>query len=379
MDIDILINQVDEHNQGSIVAVNKFKPKKVIYIRSKEEEEAIKSLKSYYQNYMPNIIFREEIIEEGKIQDIIKLINKNMDKNVLINLTGGKRINSLILLKVCNDKGLDSIYVDIKEKNLYRIGKDTDIIHEEFEDLEIEDIVKASGGEILEDSTGLCKKEDLVYLTKQIYKNLPVWHKHKQKLYNTNIFVHDYNNSNIVTVKIEKLSNEEMKLLEKILSKLEELKGIEYKKLNNNEIEVVFLNNYLKGFIFKSGTWLELATNIMINELKEIDEVKSGLMFLWNNNVKVVRNEVDVVAIKDCIPICISCKDSSKYNEVALNELDVYANQIGGKKIYKILVATKEPIKTSVRERAKEMGISLVIFDGDENRFKMQIQSILKK
>lgn len=379
MDIDILINQVDEHNQGSIVAVNKFKPKKVIYIRSKEEEEAIKSLKSYYQNYMPNIIFREEIIEEGKIQDIIKLINKNMDKNILINLTGGKRINSLILLKICNDKGLDSIYVDIKEKNLYRIGKDTDIIHEEFEDLEIEDIVKASGGEILEDSTGLCKKEDLVYLTKQIYKNLPIWHKHKQKLYNTSIFVHDYNNSNIVTVKIEKLSNEEVKLLEKILSKLEELKGIEYKKLNNNEIEVVFLNNYLKGFIFKSGTWLELATNIMINELKEIDEVKSGLMFLWNNNVKVVRNEVDVVAIKDCIPICISCKDSSKYNEVALNELDVYANQIGGKKIYKILVATKEPIKTSVRERAKEMGISLVIFDGDENRFKMQIQSILKK
>ena len=143
---------------------------------------------------------------------------------------------------------------------------------------------------------------------------------------------------------------------------------------NNDKIKVNFLNDYIKGFIFKSGTWLEIATNKLINNIKEIDEAKNGVMFLWNNGNKTVRNEVDVVAVKDSVPIFISCKDSDKYNEMALNELNVYANKIGGENSYKILVATKEPIKSPVRTRAKEMGIHLIIFDGNEEKFIKKIR-----
>ncbi|ETJ28948.1 hypothetical protein Q604_UNBC16505G0001, partial [human gut metagenome] len=32
-----------------------------------------------------------------------------------------------------------------------------------------------------------------------------------------------------------------------------------------------------------------------------------------------VRNELDVLAVKDSVFICISCKDSEKYDEDALN------------------------------------------------------------
>ena len=148
--------------------------------------------------------------------------------------------------------------------------------------------------------------------------------------------------------------------------------------LKDNKIVVNFNNEYIKAFIFKSGTWLEIATNTLIRKIKEIDESKNGLVFLWNDENKSVRNEVDVVAVKDSIPICISCKDSDKYNEVALNELNVYGEKIGGKNAIKILVATKEPIKQTVRTRAKEMGIKLVIFDGDENKFIKTISEIIK-
>ena len=102
-------------------------------------------------------------------------------------------------------------------------------------------------------------------------------------------------------------------------------------------------------------------------------------MFLWNEKNNSVRNEVDVVAVKDSVPIFISCKDSDKYNEMALNELNVYANKIGGPNAYKILVATKEPLKLPVRTRAKEMGIHLIIFDGDENKFIKEFKNIIKK
>lgn len=377
--MDVLINQLDKHNQGSILAVKKFEPKEVIYIRGKDEKSEMELLKRYYANNMPSISFREIVIEEGDFEKLEMLLNENIDRNILVNLTGGKRINSLILLKICNDKNIENIYVDIKEKRLYKIGNDVKNISEEFEDLEIVDIIEASGGEVVEDSNKLCEKEDLVYLTKKIYKHLNLWHKYKQKLYDSNIFVHDCTNSKVVTIKLDILDKEERNFLNNILKELKDMGGIDYRKKNEKEIEVKFNNDYLKGFIFKSGTWLEMATNMMVNEISDIDEVKSGFIFLWNDKVKVVRNEVDVVAMKDSVAICISCKDSDKYNEVALNELNVYSSQIGGEKTYKILVATKEPIKASVKERAKEMGISIVVFDGDENKFKNQIKAIIKK
>ena len=101
-------------------------------------------------------------------------------------------------------------------------------------------------------------------------------------------------------------------------------------------------------------------------------------MFLWNDKSKIVKNELDVIAMKDCIPICISCKDSDKYNEDTLNELAIYSEKIGGENVFKILVATKEPIKNAVKVRAKEMGINIIVFDGDENKFKKNIINIIK-
>lgn len=379
MNVDILINQLDEHNQANILATKKFNPKEVLFIYDKNNETLMDSVKKYYENYIPNVKFNKIIINEGEIDKLIKVINENKNRNILVNLTGGSRINSLALLNISKDNLLNSIYVDIKNKSLYTFEKDIKVIKEEYEDMQLDNLIKASGGELLNDASNLCDKDDLIYLTKRIYENLELWHKYKQKLYDSSIFTHDYQDTKRVTIKTELLSEEEKGILSKILSKLNEINGIDYSNDSNNEIHVNFKNEYLKSFIFKSGTWLEVATNIMISQIKEIDEVKSGVMFLWNDKSKIVRNEVDVVAVKDSIPICISCKDSDKYNEDALNELDVYSNQIGGEKVYKILVATKEPVKAAVKERAKEMGINLIIFNGNEEKFISEIKNIIIK
>lgn len=378
MKVDILINQLDEHNEGNILATKKFNAKEVIFLREKSDDKLIKPIKNYYDSYMPNIKFSESIVNEGDINSLSKIINDNKEKNILVNLTGGKRINSLILLNLCNENNVKSIYVDVKSKNLYTMYNKIKILKEEFGDLEIVDIIEASGGSIIDDSTELCKKEDLKYLTKQIYNNLPLWHKYKQKLYDVNIFSHDYKDSRRIVINTESLEDKEKEILENIIKKLVEMGGIVRNYINKSEQEILFLKSYLKGFLFKSGTWLELATNILVKEIKEIDQVKNGVIFLWNDDIKGVKNEVDVVAIKDSVPICISCKDSDKYNENALNELNVYSTKIGGKKAHKILVATKEPIKSAVNERAKEMGISIVIFNGNEEEFKNKIKEIIK-
>ena len=259
------------------------------------------------------------------------------------------------MLDLCIKEKLTALYINIKKQIMYEFKENIVIYEKTFEDLEIDDIVKASGGKIVEDSSELCNKKDLIYFAEKISNNLELWHKYKQQLYESSIFQHDSNEPQKIYIHTQALENEEINLLDKILSKFKEMNEISYRK-ENDKITVNFNNDYLKAFIFKSGTWLEIETNKLVNKVDEIDESKNGVMFLWNEKNNSVRNEVDVVAVKDSVPIFISCKDSDKYNEMALNELNVYANKIGGPNAYKILVATKEPLKLPVRTRAKEMG-----------------------
>ena len=379
MDIEILINQIDDHNECNIIATKKFNPKCVIFIYKEENKNLLDSLIKYYNNYIPNIKVIDYMIKEGDYLALNKVINENKNKKIVVNLSGGSRINSLQLLNICKVNDIQSVYIDIKNKSLYTFDEEVNIVNEEFEELELERLVKASGGEVIVNTSDLSDKEDLIVLTRAIYKNLDLWHEYKQRLYDSNVFLHDRDNPKIIRIKSSLLNKKEFDILYSILSKLKSMGGIEYNKENNDIIKVIFKNEYLKSFIFKSGTWLEVATKNIIEEIKEIDEVKSGVMFLWNDKSKKVKNEVDVIAVRDSIPICISCKDSDKYNEDALNELDVYSKQLGGENAYKILVATKEPIKLAVKDRAKEMGIGLIIFDGDEEKLKNNIRDFIKK
>ena len=378
MSIDILINQLDSHNEANIIITQKFNPKKVIYLYKKEEKELMESINKYYKKNFSNIILENIYINEGDTDKLLKICTQDMSVDTLINLTGGSRINSLILFNISKENLIKSIYLDVINKKIFIFNKKIEINIIEFDDLNLEKIIKSTGGDVLQDSTDFSNKKDLIILSQYIYKNLEIWHAYKQRLYDSTVFKHDYNRNDIVVINTIDLDNKEVNLLNKILFKIKEMNGIDYIKEKDNEIKVIFKNNYLKSFIFKSGTWLEIVTKNLIDEIKDIDEVRSGVMFLWNDKSKIVRNEVDVIAMKDCIPICVSCKDSDKYNEDTLNELDVYSEKIGGKNTFKILVATKEPIKNAVKIRAKEMGINIIIFDGNEDKFKDSIKNIIK-
>lgn len=376
--IDILISQVDEHNESNILATKELNPEIIYFIKDKSCNNKADTLKKYYERNFKNIKLNFFDIKEGDNTALEKLIKNIENKNIIVNLTGGKRINSLILLNLCLKNNLKSLYIDIKEKILYEFKDNAiSILNKAFEDLEIDDIVKASGGMIVEDASQLCNKKDLIFFSEQMSKNISLWHEHKQKLYDSSIFEHDSYNQQRIYIHTNNLSKEENKLLNLILDNLVKMKEITLRN-TTDKITIDFLNNYLKAFIFKSGTWLEIETNKLINKIDEIDESKNGVMFLWNDSNEIVRNEVDVVAVKDSVPIFISCKDSDKYNEMALNELNVYAEKFGGDNSYKILVATKAPIKSPVKIRAKEMGINIIIFDGNEEKFLKTIKSIIK-
>ena len=119
MKIDLLINQIDNHNEANILATKKYMPREVILIYRKEDKEKLKSFIEYYKNNFNEVTLKDINIEEGNIEVLEELIRNNEDKEILVNLTGGSRINSLLLLNIIKELDIKSVYLDIKNRYIY--------------------------------------------------------------------------------------------------------------------------------------------------------------------------------------------------------------------------------------------------------------------
>lgn len=379
MNYDFIITILDEHNESSILLAEKLKPKEIIYLYKKDEElKVLNSLRQFYLNKFPNCNFSDEKLGKDTISSIEEIIKRMKSKNTAICLNQGNKKDILIMYTIALKHNIDGFFLDIPKEELLKLNLESVQCEKcNFVDLDVEDIIDSIGASIVVDSTEISEINIVETMTNYIASNLDLWKKYKIRLSDNSVFIHDESNPRSIKIDKELLSREEVMLLDKILNFLEENGQIKVKELEQC-LKVTFQNEFIKGFIFKSGTWLEVLTKNIIEEIKSIDDIKSGLLFLWNDKESRVKNELDVVAIKDSVLICVSCKDSKKYDEVALNELNVYSEQLGGENVIKILVATHPPIKSSISKRAKEMGINLVVFDGNKKSFKEELEKIIK-
>ncbi|CAM3878017.1 Card1-like endonuclease domain-containing protein [Clostridium perfringens] len=379
MNYDFIITILDEHNESSILLAEKLKPKEIIYLYKKDEElKVLNSLRQFYLNKFPNCNFSDEKLGKDTISSIEEIIKRMKSKNTAICLNQGNKKDILIMYTLALKHNIDGFFLDIPKEELLKLNLESVQCEKcNFVDLDVEDIIDSIGASIVVDSTEISEINIIETMTNYIASNLDLWKKYKIRLSDNSVFIHDGSNPRSIKIDKELLSREEVMLLDKILNFLEKNGQIKVKELEQC-LKVTFQNEFIKGFIFKSGTWLEVLTKNIIEEIKSIDDIKSGLLFLWNDKESRVKNELDVVAIKDSVLICVSCKDSKKYDEVALNELNVYSEQLGGENVIKILVATHPPIKSSISKRAKEMGINLVVFDGNKKAFKEELEKIIK-
>lgn len=379
MNYDFIITILDEHNESSILLAEKLKPKEIIYLYKKDEElKVLNSLRQFYLNKFPNCNFSDEKLGKDIISFIEEIIKRMKSKNTAICLNQGNKKDILIMYTLALKHNIDGFFLDIPKEELLKLNLESVQCEKcNFVDLDVEDIIDSIGASIVVDSTEISEINIIETMTNYIASNLDLWKKYKIRLSDNSVFIHDESNPRSIKIDKELLSREEVMLLDKILNFLEKNGQIKVKELEQC-LKVTFQNEFIKGFIFKSGTWLEVLTKNIIEEIKSIDDIKSGLLFLWNDKESRVKNELDVVAIKDSVLICVSCKDSKKYDEVALNELNVYSEQLGGENVIKILVATHPPIKSSISKRAKEMGINLVVFDGNKKAFKEELEKIIK-
>ena len=79
--IDILISQVDEHNESNILATKELNPETIYFIKDKSCNNKADTLKKYYERNFKNIKLNFFDIKEGDNTALEKLIKNIENKN----------------------------------------------------------------------------------------------------------------------------------------------------------------------------------------------------------------------------------------------------------------------------------------------------------
>ena len=220
MKCNVLVNLLDVHNEANLIAIESIKPKKVIYLISEDLINIYEEIKKYHENNLLNIEIESIKIDSGDIYKIQSILDNLFIKDTIVNVTGGKRINSLILLNTALNNGFNCIYVDVLASKWYNLGEKISEVKSKFNDIYLDDILKISGANMIVDSTDLSKRKDIINITKKIYSNLDIWYKYKQRLYDNSIFIHDYKDNKKIIIDLRLLNKTELCILDRCLEYL---------------------------------------------------------------------------------------------------------------------------------------------------------------
>lgn len=370
-----LIYIIGENNEECLFSSEYENPENIIFLYEKSLRSKFENLIIYFQK---RSLVKHISSEEICTNNIFDIFDKYINKDVIIDISSADKKISLETLFYGIKNCVPILYIDINNCEVVKYIRN-DIVKEkaEFSDLNVKQIMDSSGAKIVLESTNIENEKIIYELTMLIANNMSEWNSIKEYIMTNNLIENKDDCTNGIYFHIEKIDKKHINQIRKLMEILKRYNQIDCKS-ENGTIEILFRNNYIKGFLFKVGSWFEIFTKIIVEDIEFIDDVKSGVLFQWNKGENHIKNEIDVVAVKDGILICISCKDSSRYDEAALNELNVYAQKIGGDNAIKILVATKSPTKTTVIKRAVEMGIGIIIYDGDQDKFKKDLRQFIK-
>ncbi len=374
-----LVCIMNNRNYGSIISMLYFKPKNIIFIidGDKESNDHYEQISKFFRINYPDINCSRRCVKKINHNYLGNVLEELNSKDTIISLFGDKTKAILMVYIKARELGLKCVYIDNKDDTILFIDEDKEVSISEI-DIDIHDFIGISGGEILQENSKIFDDAKFINMSKFIMNNRREWETFKIIIRNYDITNWEKASLSIVQFMTMKLSHREYSILMMFLKELRNNSLGKISSRNKERITFKFTDNSCKDFTGKVGTWLEVLTYDAIKDLGFIDDAKAGVVFLWDRKEEDIKNEVDVLASYSSKLIYISCKDTSHYDSDTLNELEVYAKKIGGKTVQKILVATKESYKSTTRDRAKEMGISLLIFDKDFCEFKKKLKEIIE-
>lgn len=372
MECYTLINILDNYNDDVAYISRFLSPKRVVNIRNvkKEPYDVSLDLRRFLKQHLRDSTIIERNYHNPK--HLEEVLNEYIDDHTIINISSGDNLSAVVAYKTMLENDCEIIYLDISQEKTYKINRNgfTPFNYKNIK-FNVKDYIAITGGKIVTDETVDFMTDDYNRMLHVIINNYELFKQVSKYVRNSNNILH---NEDYLTIKLKDVKK--ATIIIRFFKKMLNNKAIVKLEEHTNFLKVYFINEQQRGY-FVSGYWLEHFTYSIIKENNKIDDVHAGVRFLWNKDKLEVENEIDVIAVSGHHLICISCKDTDHYSSGALNELDIYADKLGGENAKRIIVATKQSRGYYIEKRAEEMGINIVIFDGDVDKFREDLNKLL--
>ena len=305
-----------------------------------------------------NIEFIEVKDHESDCFD--RLVEKYPD--AMFNLSNGSRTLLVQMARFCERTNQKCYTLNFQRKFFQNISG-CDELKNKFKvpHIKIEDVIGLSAGEIIKTSHALPDlsnelKQDMKRIIQLMNRDSSSWTRLLAQFAKS---IREDDESD-TSVWLDVQSDAGQKKMLEGLSQIGVLQVFEHGK----RLRVVFKNRTLMNMLKDSGAWLEYQSYLECLNSGYFDDVRISTVVDWN---KMSRNhndptcEIDLIVIKNCIPVFVSCK-MNKCTALDLYEIKLLSQKLGGT-LGKAAVISKAP---SLKDneplylKAKELGICLI-------------------
>jgi len=405
--IKTLIEILDGCPVENVIAGLRFKPQKIVFVGFKNhmKEENKRAIHSLFSKRNINTKFEYEIVPRYDYDEItcrlFDIIERNED--CWFDLSGGKDITLAAMGAVSQEKNIPMFQIDVTTGDVIKLKACENIPQTEKSYLTISEAVELNGCGIIHNppedfswDMTVDFKSDIEKMWSICRKDCEKWNWQSVVLKNCeqNFGVGERFSLKIDKVELKKQGRGNF-IDAKFMMNLNNA-GLILDYFNNGKIiSFRYKNKQVHECITKAGNILELYAYMLICEIASeepgwYDDADIGVYIDWDgiihsnaHGIYDIKNEVDIVVMRDLVPIFISCKNGEVPKE-AFYELQTVADKFGGRFAKKFMLASyvnrNSLSKKYTLARAEEMGINLIhgVHNLNRDEFKAILKSKLK-
>ncbi len=373
--IKTLVEIFDDNQFNNIIAMVRFKPEKVVFVGYSELMKTRR--KNAIERFLAERNMQVDIeycyVDRYNLDDIVgklELIVKT-NPDCYFDLTGGKELALVAIGTVAAKHNLPMFQLNVRNNNFFKVKNCEMLPSPQVETCTIKQSIILNGGVIPENvfekfhwdfSEEFCK--DIRTMWEICKGSCGKWNRQSTVLMGLS-------NSWKTDVLEVRINNKRRELHEEIIKPLFE-KGLltDYED-NGNETVFRYKNNQIRQCLIKAGNILELYALMTVREIMQqdpgyFDDADIGVHIDWDGDEfsgRSVTNEVDIMLMRDMLPVFISCKNGEVHKE-ALYEISAVAEKFTGMYAKKVLLTTfishDIESKKFLLQRASEMNISVI-------------------
>ena len=353
--------------QNNILISTVYAVERVMFLYESGQENAMTGVCAYLKEKRPDIKIEKVLIRvrsaKRDIGSVFDTLRKETD-DILVEINGGNSVIGNFARECCRQYGLACVVADSGSGQIIAVENASQWEGEIcFPRLDFEDILTLQGRVFNRNMHMLADEkyyDRILSMSEYIFA-------HPSDIKFFYDFVHRKSDGELSDGGLHIVLNHVQNVSERIIRifKMFESQGfIKNFEYEDNKITFVCMELFVKEMLAVKGSWLEMYVYILAKRSGLFSEVYQSVMIGWDLEINPkfnVENEIDVVLMKDGVPVFISCKMTNPKPE-ALNEIYALANSFGGYGAVPVLVTSSDVRNRSktLWNRSQEMGVALL-------------------